>query len=181
MLEEGTLFSKAYHIDFNKIYEGYLATPVICYAKNRNEAKNKLLSMVKYEGWVLNSSGEELTYLNIPVRRLKDADIIVFEGQGVQRCKIASIVEERERINKIDTILANPDVKYCYIWKGGYYYRPNNRGYTSLRFDAGVYLKSEAVSEAKSVREITLEPIDIYNHNKMIHEKISELESRLIF
>jgi hypothetical protein len=180
MIEEGALCIKAYQIKFGKIYEGYLAEPVICYAKNRNEAKKILLSTVKYDGWTLNSSGEELTYLNIPVERLESADLIMFEGQAVTRSKISSIIEERERIAKLDAILANPDVEYCYIWKGSYY-RPNSCGYTSLRYEAGVYPKSEAVSEAKSVREIRLECIDIHDHNKMIREKISELQSRLIY
>lgn len=176
---EGTLVDKAYEIDFNRIEEGYLASEVMCYAGNYNQARNILLIKVRYEDWKLKRTGAELTYLNIPVVRNKFYDKIIFEGKPVSRYEIDNILSERLRIAKLDEILNNPNVKYCYIYKNGYY-RPNSSGYTSYKHEAGVYPKEMAVNEAKSVRDIILEVCDIDNHNWIVSRKILELESRLI-
>ena len=173
------LVEKAYEIDLDKLGEGYLSGSIVCYAENVNKAKAELLKMVQYDDWKLRYSGEGLTYLNIPVKRRVSSDKVIFEGKEVVRSSIESIISERERIANLDSILNNPNIKYCYIKKGSYY-RPNNCGYTSFRFDAGVYLKEEAVQSAKSVREICLECVDIEEHNKMINEKIAELKGRLL-
>lgn len=179
MLNITNIVKKAYEIDFDKIKEGFLAASVICHAENLNKAKSLLLKEVKYEYWKLKYSNEELSYLNIPVKRCKSSDIVIFEGKEITRYLINEILEERERLAKLDEIANNPNVKYCYIYKSGYY-RPNRSGYTSLRFEAGVYPKEEAISHAKSVREISLYCVDIDEHNKMINEKISEYQERLL-
>lgn len=179
LLAEGFIVSKAYEIDLDKLDEGYLSDSIICYAENSNKAKTELLKQVKYDDWKIKYSGEELTYLNIAVKRRKSSDKVIFEGKEVLRCSIDGLINERERITKLDEISNNPNIKYCYIIKGSYY-RPNSCGYTSLRFEAGVYPKDEAVSHAKSVREIRLEWVDIEEHNKMINQKIAELQGRLL-
>lgn len=179
MLVEGFIVEKAFELDLDRLEDGFLSDNKICYAENINKAKSLLLKEVKYDDWKLKSNGEPLTYLNIPVIRRTVSDKVIFEGKQVIRGQINFIKEERERLVKLDEILNNPNIKYCYIIKGSYY-RPNSCGYTSLKFDAGVYPKDEAVDHAKSVREIRLERIDIEEHNKMINEKISELKSRLI-
>jgi hypothetical protein len=179
LLAEGFIVSKAYEIDFSKIEEGFLYSERICYAKNRNEAKSILLKENKYENIYIKGTDDEVNYLTIPVIRCTNADKIIFESKEVVRSQIDELIKERERIAKLDEIANNPNIKYCYIIKGSYY-RPNNRGYTSLRFEAGVYPKDEAVSHAKSVREIRLEWVDIEEHNKMINQKIAELQGRLL-
>jgi hypothetical protein len=179
VLAEGFIVSKAYEIDLDKLDEGYLSDSIICYAENSNKAKTELLKQTRYDNWVLKTSGEELTYLNIPVKRRKSSDKVIFEGKEVVRCSIDGLITERERLSKLDEIANNPNIKYCYIIKGSYY-RPNSCGYTSLRVEAGVYPKDEAVKHAKSVREIRLEWVDIDEHNKMINEKIAELQGRLL-
>lgn len=179
LLAEGFIVSKAYEIDFSKIEEGYLYSEKICYAKNRNEAKSILLKENKYEGICIKGTDDEVDYLSIPVIRCKNADKVVFDGKEIVRNQINELINERERIAKLDEIANNPNIKYCYIIKGSYY-RPNRCGYTSLRFEAGVYPKDEAVSHAKSVREIRLEWVDIEEHNKMINQKIEELQGQLL-
>lgn len=179
LLAEGFIVSKAYEIDLDKLDEGYLSDSIICYAENSNKAKTELLKQVKYDDWKLKYSGEELTYLNIPIKRRKSSDKVIFEGKEVLRCSIDELINERQRIAKLDEIANNPNIKYCYIIKGSYY-RPNSCGYTSLRYEAGVYPKDEAISHAKSVREIRLEWVDIEDHNKMINQKIAELQGRLL-
>ncbi len=179
LLAEGFIVSKAYEINFSKIEEGYLYSDKICYAKNRNEAKSILLRENRYEGICIKGSDDEVEYLNIPVVRCKNADKVIFESKEVVRSSIDELKSERERIAKLNEISNNPNIKYCYIIKGSYY-RPNSCGYTSLRFEAGVYPKDEAVSHAISVREIRLECVDIEEHNKMINQKIAELQGRLL-
>lgn len=179
LLAEGFIVSKAYEIDLDKLDEGYLSDSIICYAENSNKAKTKLLKQIRYDDWKLKYSSEELNYLNIPVKRKKSSDKVIFEGKEVLRCSIDELISERERVAKLDEISNNPNIKYCYIIKGSYY-RPNSCGYTSLRFEAGVYPKDEAVSHAKSVRVIRLEWVDIEEHNKMINQKIAELQGRLL-
>ena len=176
---EGNIVEKAYEIDMGKLSEGFLIDSIICHAENHNKAKIKLLKEVQYDDWVLKYSGENLNYINIPVKRCFSYDKVIFEGKEVIRHSIEGIKQEHKRLAKLDEISNNPNIKYCYIRKGSYY-RPNHCGYTSLRTDAGVYPKDEAVSHAKSVREISLEWVDIEEHNKMINEKIAELKTRLL-
>ena len=178
-LVEGYIVKKAYEIDLDKLDGGYLSDSIICYAENVNKAKIELLKLIKYDNWIHRYSGEELSYLNIPVKRRKSADKVIFDGKEVVRYSIDELIEQRERIKKLDEILNDPNIKYCYIIKGDYY-RPNSRGYTSSRFEAGVYPKKEAVNHAKSVRGIRLECVDINEHNEMINQKIVELKERLL-
>lgn len=178
-LAEGFILSKAYEIDFSKIEEGYLYSRSICYAENRNKAKSILLKNNIYEGLCLKGSDDEVGYLTIPVIRCKNADKVIFEGKEIVRNQIDDLINERERIAKLDEILNNNNIKYCYIIKGSYY-RPNSCGYTSFKHEAGVYTKDEAVKHAKSVREIRLEWCDVEEHNKIINQKIAEFQGRLL-
>jgi hypothetical protein len=178
-LPEGTIIEKAYEIDLEQIDEGFLFDTVICHAENSNKAKVKLLEKIKYDNWRLKYTHEDLSYLNIPVKRKKSSDKVVFEGEEIRRWKIDDILNKRERYSKLDSILNNPDVQYCYIWKGEYY-RPNYKGYTYHQWEAGVYPKKDAVKHAKSVNEIRLICVNVTEHNKLIRHKISQLEENLI-
>ncbi|KXX72754.1 hypothetical protein [Flammeovirga sp. SJP92] len=173
------IVKKAYKIDLEKIDEGYLFGDFICYADTRNEAKSSLLKEVEYESMIIKNTGEELTYLNIPIVRCKSADLLDFEGSEKKLWEINEILAERKRIKALQEILNNEHIKYCYIRKGGYY-RPNFGGYTESIYKAGVYTKEDAVSHAKSCRDIWLERIDIEEHNQIIKSKIIDLESRIL-
>jgi hypothetical protein len=164
------LLKKAYKIDLEKISEGFLYSDFICYAETRNEAKTNLLKEVKYEGLTLKYTDEELNYLNIPVLRCKRADKLSFEGVEKTLVEIDEILTERKRLEVLQEILDNENIKFCYIRKGCYY-RPNYCGYTDFK---------DAVKHAKGCRDIWLERIDIEEHNKLINEEIRELERRLI-
>jgi hypothetical protein len=104
MLAEGFIVSKAYEINLDELDEGYLSDSIICYAENLNKAKVKLLKEIQYDNWILKKSGKELTYLNIPVKRIKSADKVIFEGKEIIRCSIDKLIEERERLAKLDEI-----------------------------------------------------------------------------
>ena len=173
------LIKKAYEIDFSKIEEGYLFAERICYSENVNKAKSELIKDICYENVCLKGEKEDVTYLTIPVIRRKASDRFKFEDKELSLYQIEEILNERERISKLEEILNNPEILYCYIKKGGYY-RPNSCGYTDQLHRAGVFPKSEAVSHAKSVRQIKIIPINIIEHNVMIEQEISELKTRVL-
>lgn len=170
------IIKKGYQVNFNKIDEGYLYSEEVTTADTIGQAKKELLGrLYDAKTWF----GDEITYLNIPVIRCEDADIIEFEGKEVSRFKIKEILEKRERFSKLDAILNDENVKFCYIRKGSYY-RPGSCGYTDFRYRAGVFTKEEAVQDGKSCSELTIIPIDIVEHNEMITKEINELSSRLL-
>lgn len=179
MAKEGSIVNKGYEIILDRIREGYLYDSIVCHAENVNKAKVALLEQVRHNGMILGHECQELTYLNIPVRRRPSIDIVIFEGGETARCDIDDILAKRKRTEELDAILQDPSISHCYIIKGGYY-RPWSAGYTEHRWQAGIYPKDEAVSHARSVREITLVPINIEKHNKMMMERIKDLQSRII-
>ena len=71
---------KAYKIDLSKIEESFLFSEKTCYAKNRNKARSILLKEASFEYMCLLSTGKELTYLTIPVRRCEIYDKYLFEN-----------------------------------------------------------------------------------------------------
>lgn len=178
---EYTLAQKAYEIDFSKIEGGFLFDPqmFITYSDTENKAKIDLLKKAIAELITLCGDNEVVTYFNIPVVRCKEEDKYEFEGQNLTKSQIDEIFMERQRISKLEEILNDPKIEFCYIEKG-LYYLPNYRGQTEFKHKAGIYTKEEAVRYAKSCRYITLEAIDKKCHNFMIKQQIRELETRIL-
>lgn len=174
------LIRKGYKINFDKIHEGYLSAGVYTNAESRNRAKQQLLRDVKYDGWKLMYTNEELTYLNIPIKRDKAVDILLVNGVEIKRYEYDRQQIINKRNEELDSILNNPTVRYCYIVKGNAYYRPNCKGYTDRKIRAGVYDKSDAISQGKSCEDLRIIPIDVEEHNAMILDSINDLKSRII-
>jgi len=179
-MEKYKLIKKGYKINFNKIEEGYLASEVVISAKTRNEARSLLSAKIYYESWKLKYSDKDVSYLNIPIKRAEEHDIVLFQGKEIARYKVEQLLREKERSLELDKILDNKDVVFCYIVKGGYYYKPNSCGYTSFQSRAGVYEKSDAVKDAKMCDELWVRPIDIEEHNRIINKEIEILQQGLI-
>jgi len=177
-----TIVKKSYQLDFSRVEEGFLFAERICFTKNINEARKILLKELQYEDVKIKKRWEveELSYLNIPVVRNKEGDLIVFEGKEIIRHEVSRLMFKRERYAALDAILNNENYSYCYIRKHGSYYNPSSAGYTQFPTEAGVFVKLEAVQEAKSCDEITIIPIDRDEHNAAINKKIKSLQSRLI-
>jgi len=173
------LAKKAYTIDLGKIDEGYCYSKEIVYAENLNKAKSALLKVINNDNYSLRFSDEEISYLNIPVVRDEESDLYNFEDKELSLYSIDELLTERSRKESLDQIFNDENISHCYILKG-MYYRPNWAGYTDFKSRAGVYDKKEAVSHARSVREISIIPIEVETHNEMIEKEISELKSRLI-
>jgi hypothetical protein len=178
--EKRTIATKAYQIDLTRISEGFAYDTIFCHALSINEAKSKLLHKVRYDGMELLYEKEELSYTNIPVIRYKDGDLHEFEGEFITQREIDRIIQKRKRNEYFDTILNNESVSHCYIRKHGSYYRPNASGYTSFQVFAGIYTKDDAVKHGRSCDDLQIIPIDSAEHNRMIQEEITDIQSRLI-
>jgi len=173
------LSKKAWGINWNRIMEGdyYRGNIDPVYAETLGKAKSQLLKeasdySLKY--------GEEITFLNIPVIRCKRGDKFIFEEKELRINEIEDILRKREKEKEFDIILNNTEITHCFIMKGGAYYCNNYCGYTEFYFNAGVYTKKQAVSEAIRCDEINIIPIDIIEHNKKINQKIEDLKLKLL-
>lgn len=77
------IVSKAYELDLSRIEEGYLLDSIMCHADSLSKAKSILLNKVKYDNYKLCNSEQELNYLNIPVKRMKCNDKIIYENKEI--------------------------------------------------------------------------------------------------
>jgi hypothetical protein len=172
------LVEKAYELNLDKISEGFLYSKVISYGKTPGMAKKDILQKMQYEDLKL-TNGEEVTFLNMPIRRLKSCDKYNINGKIKTLLVHEEETKAEERLTMLDKMLVDYKNGHAYIRKGSYY-RPNSCGYTEFRIRAGVYTIEEAVSEAKSCDEITVVPINIKEHNELINKEIEELKSRIL-
>lgn len=169
---------KAWQINLNRIDEGYLYSDAFCYAETRNKAKLKLLG--EFRGMVLKYSSDEMTYITIPVIRDKSMDKYEFNGELLTKYQIEHELMTAQKHKNYDLILSDNSITHCYIMKRGSYYRSGSCGYTEMKHRAGVFTKQEAISEGKSVDELTIIPINNSEHNYMINEEINKLKTRLL-
>ncbi len=180
MIADFKIIKKAYKVNFDKIEDGFLASDQWCYADSRNEARKRLLDKIIFDDWKLKYHDESVNYLTIPVVRCKDLDLVEFEGKRIKRCRIGDIIRERKRCAELDKILNNENIKFCYIVKAGVFYGPNHCGYTQYRQKAGIYEKEDAIKSAKSCNELSVRPIIIKEHNRIINAEIEALRKNLI-
>ena len=174
------IVEKAYELNLERIEEGYLYSQVWTRAKKNAEARVKILRENQYEGFKIKSTGEDISYTNIPLKRMPSHDVVMFENEHIARYEVARAIKRKERIEELKAIEDNESIKFCYIRKRGQYYRPFSNGYTDFISKAGIYSKGEAISHAKGCDDLTLVPINVEDHNKMINEQIEDLQSRII-
>ncbi|WON93881.1 hypothetical protein [Sphingobacterium sp. UGAL515B_05] len=171
-----------YSLDLNRIVDGWELSPYSCHAPSMNKAKSKILKMLNSDYLDLQHSytREYITYLNIPVERDRNFDLIEFDGKSVTRTQAKYLQRQKDRNEYLDGVLANTEVTHCYIKKRGQYYGDNYCGYTDRQVLAGVYLKSDAVREAKRCDELTVRPIEADSHNALINHFIEKIKKHLI-
>lgn len=80
LLYDGSIVEKAFKVALEKLNDGYMCDSIICYAKDRNQARRILLNQIELEEYTLRWSDEKINYLNIPVVRCENADKVIFEG-----------------------------------------------------------------------------------------------------
>ncbi len=162
------IIQKGYELNLSKIDEGYLCSPVVVTAYNRGKAKVAMFQKIGYDGLKLAwSQGEGITFLNMPIRRNKEADVVEFEGTEMKRYKIEQILRDRDKEAEWQKVLNDPSITHCYIKKGNYY-RPNYSGYTDFRHRAGIYTKQDAIGCCRSCGDLWVLPIDNNEHNAYI-------------
>lgn len=106
------LKQKAYKINFDRIDEGYLSCEQISWAESIGKARKELMKRIEYDGWKLRFTGDEISYINIPVIRDKEHDLYEFEGKNTSMNEIDKILEERERLLKLEEILNDNTIKF---------------------------------------------------------------------
>lgn len=176
------IIRKGWQIDLSRIEEGYLYSPIICDAVSRTKAKSALLREAKINHYDLELSytGKEVTYLNIPIIRCEEADIILYDGQEVSRYKAEELQRLKEHREKHQAILDDESITHCYIMKRGLYYGDDYCGYTEFKLKAGIYLKKDAIRECINLLELRAIPINVSEHNDYMSKHIEDLTNRLI-
>lgn len=170
------IVKKAWSLVLDKIKEGYLWSPRSVYAETRNQARLLMMKEIEYEDMrIADYEEEDLSYINIPIARNKDLDLVSFEGKNLTAHEIELLLKERKRILDIDEILKNKSVAHVYIIKRCSFYAKNWSGYSEHKFYAGVYEKKAAANHAKSCSELTIEPCDIKEHNDLVENEKNRL------
>lgn len=176
------LIEKAWKIYADDLDEPWHVPNEVFYGRTRGKAKVQAWAAIAYDGFK-NTMGEEITFLNLKLSRCKKMDRYQVGQEVLTLAEIEYRKRKKEWDEKLDAMInATPEGK-AYIMRKGYFYRPNNCGYTEKRTHAGVYSIQEAVQEAKGCSlhdymDVIL--IDINEHNQRINKEIESLQSRLI-
>ncbi|OBQ56076.1 hypothetical protein JJL45_05315 [Tamlana sp. s12] len=173
------IVEKAYELNLDNISNGHLYPEEVVFAESRGKAKTLLSRQICIEDYKLDWE-EEMTFLNMPVRRAKQYDKVLFRGEEMRREQVEYKIRVEEENAKIEKYLEDPKITHCYIKKRGSYYGWNKCGYVSYSTHAGVYPKEEAVPYCKNSLELTCVPIDNAEHNENILNQIKRLKKGLI-
>lgn len=176
------LKEKAWVINSNNWNLPYFANDTIYYGGTSYHARKKAFSDLGFG--TLDRWMEPLTIHSLKMKRQPASDMYLIGGSLKPKAQIELEEKIKYKNEELDNILLqNPPTCMCYIRKGGYYYRPNNAGYTEYIIEAGVYTLVDAVSSVRNtgyydhMSAILIDPVV---HNKMINDKIEELKSKLI-
>lgn len=178
------LQEKAWEINPNCLseHDKYHAPEDVVYADSRGKAKSALLSKV-YDYDLKDYLGDDITYLNLRIKRAKEADKYLINGEVKSAWQIELDRQTKERNDEVDRMVKENPTGYAYIKKGGLYYRPNSCGYTEYLISAGVYPIQRAADIVKSCSigdYMLLIPIDPVEHNEKLNKTIKDIKSRLI-
>jgi len=175
------LLQKAFVINSEKLSEPWFCPDEVYYGESIGKVKLKALNDL--EGLTDRYLQEHFTFLNCPVKRAPKLDKYLVDGVVKTLASIEYDLKVKERNDTLDKIISeNPD-GMAYIMKGGYYYRPNNCGYTEFISVAGIYPVKDAARSVKSCSlgdNMRMILINKDEHNAMINERIADLQSRLI-
>lgn len=176
--------TKAYKLNRNyldttneSVFMNYI--PEYFYAENEKDARVEALKIVSDHD-LKDYCDNEITYISCKVKRVKEHDKILVNGQYKTKKQIDIENEKQLRLDFLQSILNDDTITHCYIMKRGTYYRPNSCGYTEFKLFAGIYDKKEAISDGVSCSDLTIIPIDITEHNEYLNKHLTEITSRLI-
>jgi len=174
------IIQKAYELNLDKIYESYHYSEVVVFAETRGQAKQKINREIDIEDYKLDFIEDEMTFLNMPVRRAKQYDKVIYKGEEMRRNQVEYKLRIEKENNRIENFLSDPNITHCYIMKRGSYYSWNYSGYVSYSTHAGVYSKEEAVPYCKNDLDLTCVAIDNTDHNENILNEIARLRKGIV-
>ena len=120
----------------------YLAHPVVVFAENA--------TLAKYAAWGdigdVEETDEPPSFVEVRVRRDKDADIFQYKGRKENRATIERFIESDKWRKKMEDFVAANLSRKVYIYSGehGMYWRSGRSGYSVQRDEAGVYAAEDA-------------------------------------
>jgi len=171
------IIEKAYIFNTENIEEPWFYEDIIEHAETRGKAKMKIW---KHLDDVKNIYGEEITFLNLPVKRCKSQDKVLYKGEIYTRERLKYYEDIHKNDILLDYYMKDKSITHCYKKKGGKFYSWNNSGYVSYKHVAGVYPKEEAIPYCKGQLEVTCVPINNQEHNEIILNYIARVKKGLI-
>lgn len=134
---------------------GYtIDTIPVVYAESFSDAKSKATE--PYE-WAID--GREVKFTDLRVRRKKEMDIVLFEGDEKLRYQVDQIKEERDWLDTRKKAISDfPDGSKFYV-QNGYvgnsvlWWGKDGNGYTTELSKAELYTKDDILSKIKSWRK----------------------------
>lgn len=170
------IVDKAYELNREKIREGSFFEDVVVYATTRGKAKSLIFEKIENLGYE-DIFGEELDFLNLPVRRCKKADRVLLGGIVQTVAQYERFLREQEREKYFRDLLVEHKGKLAHIIKRGSYYGPDWKGYVDKQWQAGVYTLEEAVQAARDCQDITLRVFEKKEYNEMIIRELRALST----
>lgn len=171
----------AYTINANSLEEYYFCPDIVFYG-NKSFAKREALRELNFAE-LKDKNGDDFTFITVRVKRCKSADKYLIDGKLKTAADIEYEKQKSEKKSLLEKMLSeNPDC-FAYIKKGGFFYGPNNSGYTDYKIKAGIYPIKDAVSECMRTSiydNMWPEIINPEIHNKMIDSEIERLKNKLI-
>ncbi len=174
---------KAWSINSSNLNEPWFADTDNIYFGTRGQAKKKAL--LDHDS-MQTDSGDDLTFLNIRVKREKEYDNVIFRGEKMSKDRVNSILEKEKRNSDLDKMLKDYPKGKAFVWNGNYnqYWGWNHSGYCNDWWYAGIYDLSEAIEIVKSSCLSRLESVelikDVDEHNKKVNEKMAQIKRMLI-
>jgi len=170
---------KAWMINKDKLMEPWFYNDEVFHGATIGKAKLKAIKAM--DGMVHKYTGKEFNFLTIPLVRAKYADKLNVGGEVKYQHQIDYNNKKQEQKKQLTELLANNPNSFAYIKKGGYYYRPNNCGYTEYISMAGIYKLEDAIKSVLHCSDnMQAIIINTDEHNQMINERIADLQTRLI-
>ncbi len=176
------LVEKAWSINPYNFREPHKAPETVVYSPTPGQAKQKLLSEIRYDDFK-DYVGNDISFLNLRIKRAKPADKYLIDGITKTLADIEYAEKVRAKNEAIDKLVSENPTAMAYIRKGGQYYRSNCQGYTEQLTNAGVYTIQRAAREVRGCSLLDRMQVVMINneeHNKMINDKIEELKEKLI-
>lgn len=177
------IIKKAYQVWAKDLSEPFYYNEIVGYGNTPGEAKSDAWnnSDLKYADKLYG--GGDVTFLDLKVKRVKEYDVVEFEGKEVKRYEIEKLEWMRNRDEEsLKLTTENPDSLFLvYNASYGSYWGSNNCGYTSKRYMAGRYSGEEAYKIVKGSsfeRKETLELFDAAKINLEVWKEINSLKDQ---